>query len=923
MTPRVKSGHHGLMQATIPRTLDDPGDRLAARLRATAFESPQRVAIRLKVADGYAETTYGEFLERATALAQGLVARGLRLGDRVAILSENRPEWAIAFVGIYLAGGIVVPLDPQLSAAEWRRLIEDSDSRFVFVSQYSEPRLEDILCDTAAAGRTIGLDSGGLDRLQGEGVAARNVLPDRDLGETLTILYTSGTTGVPKGVMLSEANVTFEIRAVLATFSAGPDDNLLCLLPLHHILPLAMNLLTPLWMGAQVTFADTLKRAEILAALESAGVTILVTVPQFFYMFQARIHEELSRKPTAVRRVYPWLLRLNRHATRLGIPLGRLLFGRIHALFGRRLRLFVSGGSAFDPAVAQEFHDLGFTILQGYGLTETTGAATATRVEDNVIGSVGPPLPGVETRILDPDESGIGEVAIRGGSVMQGYWRRPDATAESLRDGWFLSGDLGRFDARGHLHITGRKKEVIVLPNGKNIYPDELEAHYGRSPFIAEIAIVGITEPGGTATRERLHGVVVPDFERLRERKIANAREILRDEIARLAVELPSWKRLLSYEIRQEPLPRTTTRKIRRLELAHEASSAGSGPVSEGFSESAEDRRLRGSISGRELLRSLTEHHGRHESIDLGMNLELDLGFDSMERVELLTGLDSALGLTLPDGFGADLFTVRDLIRALDALEQTAGAEGRRGRQTWAEILSPEALAASADSMPRFTGRILRLPKVIALRLLRLMFRVFLQLEVRGLDRLPRDGAYLICPNHQSYLDTFVVMSVMPWSVLRRVFFVGYAEFFQNPAMRLVARLTNIVPVDPDAHLLRAMKIGAQGLRDGHVLCLFPEGGRTLDGELTEFKKGAAILAREVGIPIVPVAIAGLWEVWPRTRRRIRLHPVRIAFGEPIRPASDGPPDYEGDTRRLRAAIEALLEGIRFRKRPDRASPSP
>jgi long-chain acyl-CoA synthetase len=673
-----------------------------------------------------------------------------------------------------------------------------------------------------------------------------------------------------------------------------------------------INVLVPLYLGAQVVFADTLKRAEILRALEEAGITILATVPQFFYLFHNRIREELSNKSALVRMVFRLMLRLNRFSMRiLRINLGRILFSKVHRSFGPMLRLFVSGGSSCDPKVAQDFHDMGFTILQGYGLTETTGGCAVTPVENNVIGSVGPALPGIDIKILNPDETGTGEILVRGPVVMKGYYKNPSATEEAIKDGWFHSGDLGRFDKKRNLFITGRKKEVIVLPNGKNIYPDELEMHYLQSPYIQEIAVIGVFS--AQERGERLHGVVVPNFDYLKEKKIANTREALRDQIGSLSNQLPKYKRLMSYQIQADALPRTTTRKIKRLALKKQIESApipgapNSGAPAVG---APEDKALMESRVGREVIRCMRDTYRRDMPIDAGMNLELDLGFDSMERVELLASLEQRLNLELPDDFGAEMFMVRDLISQLEQQAAVDRGAGSASRQSWNTILSEESLSKDPEVRLRLSGAAGSIFKHVCLRLIYFtLFRTLLRLNVHGLEHLPQKGPYLICPNHQSYLDPFVLTSVLPYRVFRNMFFVGYSVFFSNTLTKLFARLTNIVPIDPDAQLLSAMKAGAQGLRRGLALCIFPEGGRTFDGELQEFKKGAAILARELSAPVVPVAIHGTYEVWRRNSMRIRPHRVTIRFGEAIQPfPTDEADPYQTDTDRLRASVASLLK---------------
>jgi long-chain acyl-CoA synthetase len=891
------------------------------RFEEVANQSPDRIAIRHKTPSGYREITFSDLHAQVRGVALALIHQGLQRRARIAVLSENRPEWAVAYLGILMAGGIVVPLDPQISPDEWRRLLDDSEAAVIFVSGLLLPKLRQAVRDSLLGENIICFDppdpeTGAcrmLDALVTSGLAAAPPprLPAGEISDPAVIIYTSGTTGKPKGVMLTQENIVSVITACLAIVDLGARDVFLCLLPLHHVFASVVSMLVPLYLGAQIVFADTLKRAEILAALQEAKISILATVPLFFYLFHGRIEEELVRKGLLARKLFRAMLGLNRICLRhLHINLGRLLFGNVHRTFGASLRLFVSGGSPFDPKVARDFHDLGFTILQGYGLTETTGPCAVTRIEDNVIGSVGSALPGVEIRILEPDLDGIGEVAIRGPIVMKGYYMDSEGTAKVMRDGWFLSGDLGWLDERGILFITGRRKEVIVLPNGKNIYPDELEAHYEKCPYIEEIAVLGIAGPDRQGA-ERLHAVVVPDFDALKAGKIANAREALQDEIARLSHQLPHYKRLLSYQVQKESLPRTTTHKIKRLELKALIESGAlldsvGGRAPEPASD--EERELQESAAGQAVLSCLRDTYHRAQPLGLGLNLELDLGFDSMERVELLANLEHALGLELPEDFGAEIYTVRDLIRGLQQ-RVTGSSGGSAGvRQNWAQILSAESLARDKELTVRFAGSAVACVRWVGVRFLHLLFTVFFRFEAQGLENLPREGPFLLCPNHLSYLDPLMVLAPLPRQLLNRIFFVGASFFLASRFMKLVARLADIFPVDPDVHLLRAMKAGAHGLRSGRVLCIFPEGARSFDGRLAEFKKGAAILAREIGVPMIPVAICGTYEVWPRDSWRFRLHKVRIVFGSPLAAASAGEMSpYEADTIRLRAAVARLI----------------
>ena len=883
--------------------------------------APARTAFQLKTPGGYEVVSYGEAYRKVRGTALGLNMLGIGRGERVAILSENRPEWVIAYLGSYFAGTVAVPLDTQISPEEWRRLIDDSEARAVFVSGMLAPKLITALGDAGIPdGRIIIFNGSNIgengcvnfDKMIERALEDENPpeITEIDPSDLAVIIYTSGTTGDPKGVALTHANIMYELRSIFAAINITHEVSMLCLLPLQHVIPSIINVLIPLYKGGYVVFADTLKRSEIMQALAETDITFFVTVPQFFYLIHNRIKDELSHKPAFLRWIFRGMMRLNRFSLRyLKLNLGKMFFARVHKNFSPKLEYFISGGSGLDAAVARDFHDMGFAILQGYGLTEVTGACTVTRVEDNVIGSVGTALPGNEIKILSPDETGVGEVLIRGPVVMQGYYENPEATQQAMRDGWFYSGDLGRFDSKGNLFITGRKKEVIVLANGKNIYPDELETHYMQCPYIQEMAVVGLR---GDDHGEKTHAVVVPNFGYLQSKKVANAREVLQDEIAALSALLPKYKRLMSYHIQTDPLPRTTTRKLRRFEIRQMAES-GMQDVSAPAVVSAEDQALMESTVGQEIIACLRETHRRNETITPDMNLELDLSFDSIERVELLSNLEERLNVSLSDDVAAEIFTVRNLIERLEC--QTGGAVNPVGaaRQSWKTLLSED----NGERLFRCSGIVTSALKYLLLKILYYgLFKPFLRLETSGLENLPENSPYLICPNHQSYIDSLVVIAALPFGVFRKMFFVGYSMIFTTPIMKLVAKIVNVIPVDPDTHLLGAMKAGAAGLRRGGILCIFPEGGRSFDGELMEFKKGAAILARELSVPVVPVAIVGAREVWPRDSYRIRPGKVRVAFGKVFMPGESSAVDpYQEDINRLHEKVSRLFDDLREKKK--------
>jgi long-chain acyl-CoA synthetase len=585
------------------------------------------------------------------------------------------------------------------------------------------------------------------------------------------------------------------------------------------------------------------------------------------------------------------------------------------------MRLFVTGGSRFDPAIGRDLYGLGFTILNAYGLTETSGGATIVRPHDRFNESVGLPFPGVQIRVLPPeagdrDGAGDGEVLIRGPIVMREYFNRPDATAEALEDGWLHTGDLGRLDAQGRLYITGRLKEIIVLASGKNLYPEELEAHYRQAPVVKELCVLGVSKPGEPAA-ERLHAVVVPDEDVLRARGVVNVRELVRFELEGLSVQLPAHKRILSYDVSLEPLPRTTTGKIRRHEVERRVrersatDTAGERPLSD------EERGWLETPAHAGAIRTIASKL-RRAAVHPGDNLELDLGLDSMERVELLADLERRHGTQVAPDARAAIFTVRHLVDAVLAAPAAGAAAASAGDAdlAWDVVLAetPDpALVANLEKRKLIRAVVL----FVLIRLAASPARLLVGFRTRGTPYVPRTGACIISPNHQTYLDAVLLAARLPFGVFRRLFLVGAAEYFESRVMAWLARAINVVPVDPNANLITAMRAGAAGLRLGKVLILFPEGERSIDGELKPFRKGAAILASHLGVPIVPAAFDGLFPVWPRglpLNWRMLIPGAtraRLDFGPPLVVARG---EYDAGTAALRAAVERLFAAIRAKR---------
>lgn len=892
---------------------------------------PEHIALEIQRRDQTESYAYGETRRRAESIGRWLVENKFSPGTRCAILADNHPRWVMAYLGIIAAGCTAVPLDTALHADQVEKLLKDSGASLLFCDAKHWPAaahaaaelplkivLTDSFGETAPNGSIRPVAD--LDSIFAAGPGNFTPVPAA-LDAIAALLYTSGTTGDPKGVMLTHSNLLGEVDSVFRWLHVTHEDAILGVLPLFHVLSQMANLLLPLVKGARVVYLETLNTTELLRALQERNVTLFAVVPQFFYLIHDRIFKEVAQRGRLAQIGLRALMNVNRALRSIGLNAGRVMFGKLHATFGEKMRILITGGSRFDPQIGRDFYALGIDVLQAYGLTETTAAAfvTSDKSKDNVIGSVGPPLPGVEGKIIDPqpqEDGGLpsGEIAIRGAIVMKGYWNRPDATAAVLRDGWLYTGDLGYFDVRGNLFITGRKKDVIVLSNGKNIYPEEVEAHYLQSPFIKEICVMGLEARPGDPTSERLHAVIVPNFELLKQRRIVNTKEVIRFDIESLSSKLPSTKRVGSYEIWQTDLPRTTTRKLKRFEIEKQAR--------------ANQGRARADDSGLPAQRPLTEEESawleqpdvqralkvireaaktQPSGIRPADSLELDLGLDSMQRVELLVALEEEIGGDVEESRLAEIYSVRELV---DAVRESAGGGKSRSASRaqfagWKNVLREDpidpdvlALIKPAPVSEAFWFAVSRVLQMFALNRF--------DLQVSGLEKLPKSGPFLICSNHQSFLDPVVMAACLPWPIFCSSFALGTSEIFGSGPMRVLARLLRVVVLDPDANLVPAMRAGAFGLRHGRVLLLYPEGERSIDGTPRIFKKGAAILSIHMQAPIVPVAIEGFYEVWPRGKKFFqKISPLKMKIGDPIIP----PPEAQASE----AAYEQLTADLKSR----------
>jgi long-chain acyl-CoA synthetase len=540
---------------------------------AAAEKYPYRPAIWRRENDRLVSISYSEFVTQIMNVAAGLRDLGVREGCHVGIYSENRPEWPVAYLAILAAGGVVVPIDRQSKIFELRSLIGRGKLDYLFCSVSSIENLSELVALAPPHPLLICLDNDSptevtLARLTELGEGENIAKARHDPGRLATLIFTSGTQGESKAVMLTHRNILADIEACTKRLTIYPEDRLLSVLPLHHTFETTAGFLFPLSRGASIAYARSLKSANILRDIQDFQVTLMCAVPLLFEKMSLKIKRALAQASSLQRAYVRSGFAVGGMLRPLGLSTGRSIFAPLRRKAGlSSLRLLVSGGAAINPEVSRFFCDLGIDLLQGYGLSETSPVLSVNANKGNRYASVGRPLDGVEVRIVSADSNGVGEIAVRGEMIMSGYFENEAATRAAIREGWFYTGDLGYLDGDGFLYITGRAKNVIVTAAGKNIYPEEIETALENSPFILESAVL----PRKRGSGEEPVAVVVPDYETiaverpdLPETEIDN---LVIDEVKHISAQLTEYKRIKQVFIEKEELPKTSTRKVKKYVL--------------------------------------------------------------------------------------------------------------------------------------------------------------------------------------------------------------------------------------------------------------------------------------------------------------------------------------------------------------------
>lgn len=797
--------------------------------------------------------TYRELIGSALSFADLLANKKI---DKIAIFSENIPEWIMAFYAAWHHDITVVPIDFMANAEDVAYILNDCQPEFIFHSKNTRTVLEKALKRSCHQAFTSCFDEQKIKPKEG----IWNKPPDEE--KTAVIIYTSGTTGSPKGVMLSYTNLKANVLAVTEDVPIfNETSRVLLVLPLQHIFPLAGVMLAPLSTGGMVAITPSLQGADIIETLQTHQITHIIGVPRLYEVIYKGVMAKINASSLS-KGLYKMVKAIK------SPRIGKIIFKKVHRQFGGHLKTLVSGGAALPVEVGGFYHAIGFEVLEGFGMTESAPMISFTRPGDVIIGCAGEVLPALEVEIRN------GEIVAKGKSVMKGYFNRPEETAKVIIDGWLHTGDLGYLDDKNRLYITGRKKEIIPLPNGKNINPNEIEES------MIKYAGNAIEEVGVTLYEDVLHAIILPNLHEMSKMGVSDVAAFFsRFLLSDYNPHVTPYKQVSKFTLVKEKLPRTRLSKLQRFKFP-EIIEEGEQPT-----ERKEEPQTKEYQSLKKHLSSLI---GKEVYAD--DHLVFDLALDSLSKLELIDYIKRTFGLEIKED---ELLNYGSLRKMADFI---AGHKEHFDEQKvdWHKTITQTPDIEFAP--PWWTLRFLNFK-------MRVLFRIYFKIKTTGLREYPQ-GAGIIAPNHSSYLDAFLVASLLKKQV-KDTFFYAKRKHVNTPFRRMMARHHNVIIMDLEKNLHRSIQQIAQVLRSGKKLIIFPEGTRSHNGDLTEFKTTFAILSKELQVPVYPVAVSGAFQAWPRHKKWPKWGSlIKINYLPPIIPADM---DEKQITEKTRMCINEAL----------------
>lgn len=774
------------------------------------------------------------------------------------IIMENRPEWVYSFYSVWDKKEVNVVLDASSNPNEIAYVINDSQPKTIICSDFSEERILEAItiANYQDKAKIINIDKENID-FNSIGSEYDNVtLQNPEGDETAVMLYTSGTTGSPKGVMLSSNNIIGEIDGIVEKDVLQASDQMIALLPFHHILPLMATLLLPLREGASIVFVEKIASKEILDVLEKNNISVMVGVPRVFKLFYDSIKQQIQAK-FITRKIYAIAEKINSKR------FSRMIFSKVHKKFGGHLNVMVSGGAKLDPEIATFFNVLGFTVCEGYGLTETSPVLAVNSIKYNKVGTVGKALYNTELKIVDE------ELWVKGPQIMKGYYNKPEKTAEVMtEDGWFKTGDLAEIDKDGYLTIRGRKNSMIVLSNGKNIDPETVENKImGLSgPLIKEIGILG--------HEDKLAAIIVPDLLEFRKQGINNIQTYLKDIIENYNLTASNYKKVLDYKLVEDELPKTRLGKTKRFMLPDLYKK------DEKVKEKVEEPQTQEYQAIKEFVAKLKGFEPGPEE-----NLELDLGMDSLDKVELLAYVESTFGIKIDE----EKFAEMPNLKLLSEYISEKAEFFMNSEVDWKKIID------KAPNREIKNGWLINALRPLIYVILKMYFR----LKIDRTNKIS-DEPQIFVSNHQSFVDALVLGALIPSKIQKKTFFLAINWYFKKGIMKYVADNGNIILVDIDKNVKETVEEIALHIKNGKNVLIFPEGARTKNGKVGKFKKVFAIIAKELNVNVQCLGIKGGYEAYSRFMKFPLPKRIEVTVLEKIKP--------EGTYEEIRERAENIIK---------------
>ena len=801
---------------------------------------------RIAVTYGEQKISYADVIKYVNYYSEFL---DITKGDRSALMMENRPESIFSFFSIWAKKGIAISLDAGYTVDQLAYVLGDSTPKYLFVSNKTKKVAEEANLKLNNIIKIINVDE---LVLPAEYKIKKEEFENDSNDDVAVIVYTSGTTGNPKGVMITYENIKTNMEGVRAVDLVNETDVILAMLPYHHIMPLCFTLILPMYMGVPIVLLTEISSSSLLKTLQENRVTVILGVPRVWEMLDKAIMIKINESSLA-KFMFKMAEKINSMAIR------KMLFSKVHKQFGGHIRLMVSGGAKIDKNILEDFRTMGFCAIQGYGMTETAPIITFNVPGRERSDSAGEVIPNVEVKIADD-----GEILVKGKNVMKGYYNNEKATEEAFdKDEWFHTGDLGRMDGK-YLIIIGRKKEMIVLPNGKNIDPNDIENEIIKNTdLIKEIAV--------TEYKEQLLAIIYPDFQQIEAKKIVNIKDAIKWEVIdKYNVTAPNYKKIHDIKIVKKELPKTRIGKIRRFMLKD---------LIEDKDDVIEQKEEKKAIvvppEMKEKFDIINKYIDEryHKAIDLDSHIELDLGFDSLDIVEFMNFLNETFGINLVEQDFVENKTISAIIKLVN---EKAGKFVEKVDKN--ENLKKIIESDSDVKLPK-DARYAKFLRVI----LGPFFRFYFKYKCIDKENI-KDGAGIIVGNHQSYLDGFMVNNVFTTKEMNDNYYIATALHFKSKTMKYLANHGNIILVDANRNLKNTLQAAAKVLKNNKKLIIFPEGARTRDGQLHEFKKTFAILAKDLNVPIYPFVLKGAYEAFPYNKKFPKRNNVSVQFLERIEP---------------------------------------